>query len=336
MIKFRNVSRTLGLLLPMMLWASCADTYQFILPEDVPEPEPSEPISYDEVLQLWENTLPSSSFFEPVEVVPVDPEDPDFDNFLENQDFKPSRTVTLTWNGSTVTVDNPQAEKGVEIEVNGSRVNVRNLESEAGADDARGKVTYCLKGQSSDGQIKVYSNKKFQLLLDGLDLTCGDGPAISIQHKKRCFVTLADGSSNVLTDAESYASDALDAAAQIEDEKGCLFSEGQLIFSGKGQLRVVGRHQHGIASDEYVRVHPGCQITVQAAKDGIHTKQQYHQSGGLVRSYALKDGLQTDSLGVTFTGGFLYLFGERPLTTNGEGKLQMTSQARLCLLPWVY
>lgn len=335
MIKHCSVFRTVSLLLPLLLWTSCADTYQFILPEDQPDPEvPVEAPSYDEVLQKWEAALPSAEFFEPVEVVPTNPEDPDFDNFLENQDFKPSRTVTLTWMGSTVSIDNPQAEKGVDIEVNGSRVIVRNLESEAGADDARGKVTYCLRGHTPDGQLKVYSNKKFQLLLEGVDLCCSDGPAISIQHKKRCFVTLAEGTSNSLSDSEVYASD--DVQTAVEDEKGCLFSEGQLIFSGKGQLSVVGHHQHGIASDEYVRVHPGCQLTVQAVKDGIHTKQQYHQSGGLVRSYALKDGLQTDSLGVTFTGGFLYLFGERPLTTNGEGKLQMTSQARLCLLPWVY
>lgn len=314
------------------LWflAACADTEQYVAP-----PVEHDPVipTYAEVMAYWETQLPASTFVDPIEEVPTDPDNPDYDNFIENQDFKTARVVMISWNGNKVEIDNPQANKGVEVTADGGYVVVRNLESEEGADDARGKMTYHLTGSSTEGQIKVYSNKKFQLVLDNLSLRCPNGPAVSIQQKKRCFVTLADGSVNHISDGEAYHSDSLaeTAAVGLEDEKGCFFSEGQLIFGGNGSLMVTGSHQHGIASDEYVRIHPGCLIDVTAVKDAIHTKQQYQQSGSIVRCYALKDGLQSDSLGIHLTGGRLYLYGERPLTANGNGSVVVTPPAQTCL-----
>lgn len=319
----------------LLLCVSCADTYQYVAPDPVPlEPAPVIVPSFDAVSQIWEEMLPSSSYVDPVETLPTDEQDPDYDNFLEHQDFK--RIVSIIWQGSDVFVDNPQADHGVSVTSDGGYVVVRNVESEHGADDARGKVTYHLSGMSDAGQFKVYSDKKFQIVLSQLTLSCPDGPAISIQHKKRCFITLADGTSSILTDGEVYATDAQPQTpdAKAEDQKGCLFAEGQLIFSGGGALSVIGRHQHGIASDEYVRIHPGCRLDVQAVKDGIHTKLQYHQSGGIVRSYALRDGLQSDTLGVRLTGGYLYLFGKRSVTTGGNGTIQAAPPAQICLVNW--
>lgn len=316
----------------MLLWAACADTEQYVAPDN---PEPPVMPSFHEVAEQWEKQLPSISFKDVTEVIPTNAEDPDYDNFIENQDFKASRYITLTWKDDKVEVENTQVEKGVEITVKGAHVVVTNLESEEGADDARGKVTYVLQGKSDDGQLKIYSNKKFQLLLNDLQLACMNGPAISIQQKKRCFVTLAENTLNYLQDGEVYASDALDPDdPNREDEKGALFSEGQLIFGGKGGLTVAGRHQHGIASDEYVRIHPGCNIVVNALKDGIHTKQQYHQSGSLVISYCAKDAIQADSLGITVTGGYLYLFGERPMTANGGGSITVTEPGKVAQISW--
>lgn len=308
------------------LLASCADTEQYI--SDGVKHDPVFP-SWQEVFPLWDQQLNIMSFVEPTEVVPTDVDDPAYDDFIENQDFKAARIITITWTDNSVMVENPQVDKGVDVSVLGTRVIVRNLESEAGADDARGKVTYLLRGKCSDGQLKVYSNKKFQLILDDVELHCSNGPAISIQNKKRCFVTLAGSQHSSLRDGEVYASDLQPTG---EDEKGCLFSEGQLIFTGNGTLLVTGQHQHGIASDEYVRIHPGCTIQIHAAKDGIHTKEQYHQSGSMVMSYAMKDALQSDSLGIQLTGGYLYLFGERAMTANGGGQITVTEPGKVVAL----
>lgn len=313
------------------LCASCADTVRYIAPDD-----PVDPIvqpSYDEALARWEAALPSASFVEVPEVIPTDTTAADYDDYIENQEFKKGRVVSLTWQGDQVLVDNPQADKGVSVTTRGGYVVIENLESEEGADDARGKVTYRLTGASDRGQLKIYSNKKFLLSLDGVQLHCPDGPAISIQKKKRCFVQCEDGTLNLLSDGVDYASDA--EAEPAEDEKGCLFSEGQLIFCGSGQLVIQATHQHGIASDEYIHIHTGCRIDVrQAPKDGIHSKQQFTQTGGLVRSYATKDALQSDSLGIHLTAGYLYLCGERAYSAGAGGKVSIISPARLSDISW--
>lgn len=311
----------------LLLAAACADTERYI-----EEPDPVVRPTYAETLAQWESMLPSASFVDATEVVPTDTLQPYFDDYIEHSEFKNGRVITLTWSGEQVTVDNPQAEKGVVITTNGARVVVQNLQSQVDADDARGKVTYRLKGASQNGQFKVYSDKKFQLQLDGLQLTCPDGPAISIQTKKRCFVVCTENSVNRLADGATYASDAV--AEPAEDEKGCLFSEGQLIFYGPGQLTVSAAHQHAIASDEYIVVHSGSHITIaDAPKDGIHAKEQYYQTGGLIRSYAAKEALQSDTLGIHLQGGYLYLCGSHAYKAGGGGTLQQAG-GQLAPISW--
>jgi len=316
------------LLATLPLLVSCADTERYYEVPDVPVRP-----TWDETLTQWETLLPMADFAEVTETIPTDTLQPHYDDFIENQEFKTGRVITIAWTGNTVTIDNPQEGKGVKVTANGARVVVENLVSQADADDARGKVTYRLQGQSADGQFKVYSDKKFQLQLDNLDLACTDGPAISIQTKKRCFVVCNEGTTNHLQDGAVYASDA--QTAPTEDEKACLFSEGQLIFYGPGELTVQANHQHAIASDEYIYVHGTSRITItDAAKDGIHTKEQYYQSGGIVRSYAEKDALQSDTLGIDITGGFLYLCGSRAVKTAGLGTLSVTPPARIASISW--
>ena len=336
-ISMRNLiytyTRAMSVMLAVTaLMASCADTERYISPyDDDDDDDDIDTVvvvpTYDEVLSMWELMLPSAGFADVTEVVPTDTLAVDYDDYIENQDFKASRTVTITWQGNDVTIDNTQASKGVIVTAQGAYVTITNLESEDDADDARGKVTYCLQGNSDDGQLKIYSQKKFMLQLNGLQLTCATGPAINIQRKKRCFINCAAGTDNVLQDAATYASDDVPTG---EDEKACLFSEGQLIFCGTGSLTVNGMHQHGIASDEYIRVHAGCRISIcSSPKDAIHTKQQYQQTGGLVRAYCVKDALQSDSLGIAVTAGYLYLSGTRCLTANGGGAITVTEPAQV-------
>jgi len=64
-----------------------------------------------------------------------------------------------------------------------------------------------------------------------------------------------------------------------EDQKGTLFSEGQIIFDGykkgTGTLNVKSLGGHAIASDDYVIIRGGTINITEAAKDGIHTKEKF-------------------------------------------------------------
>lgn len=217
-----------------------------------------------------------ANYTEVEEVVPTDKSDAEYDDFIENSTF--STTVKITYNGTSANVEG--APEGVSIHRDGAHVIVTSTVK---------SVEYVLGGNATDGSFKIYSDNKFRLTLNGVSITNSAGAAINVQSKKRVFVVNAAGSSNTLTDDSSYTT------VSGEDEKACLFSEGQLIFSGTGELTVNGNYKHGICSDDYVYIRAGSRITVASAvKDGIHTNDKIVVGGGILNITANGDGMECE------------------------------------------
>ncbi|QES90448.1 carbohydrate-binding domain-containing protein [Rhizosphaericola mali] len=208
------------------------------------------------------------------------------DDSLENSTF--SNTVTITF-GSTVTITNPLASSGVTITTSGSDVTITSTVS---------GVAYVVSGTTSDGSVKLYSDNKYELTLSGASITNSDGPALNIQSKKRGFIVLASGTTNTLTDGSTYAT-----ATNDEDQKGTIFSEGQLIFSGSGSLTVKGNYKHAICSDDYIRVRAGSITVSSATKDAIHTNDAFIMDNGTLNLTASDDGIQVDEGYVVINDG---------------------------------
>jgi hypothetical protein len=207
------------------------------------------------------------------------------EDLLVNSTF--SSTVTIGM-GATATISNPLAGNGVTITQSNGDVIITAT--------ATG-VAYVLTGTTTNGSVKIYSDKKFLLTLNGVNITNNDGPAINIQSGKRAFVVLADNTTNSLTDAATYT------ASGTEDQKGTLFSEGQLIFSGSGTLNVKGNNKHAICSDDYVRIISGTINISGAASDGIHTNDAFIADGGTVTLAASNDGIQCEEGYVVINNG---------------------------------
>lgn len=227
-------------------------------------------------------------------------------------------TVTIKYDGATATASSSDSD--IICLTDGAYVTIDMLTN------AVKNVEIIASGQSGDGQLKIYGEKKFKLTLAGLELTCSRGPAINNQCKKRVFVHLADGSVNSLTDSDTYGNEPFylnGATPDDEDRKGCFFSEGNMIFSGTGLLKVEGRKKHGIASDGYVYIRPGVTIAVtDAAKNAIHVKgdagedKGISMAGGLVYAHTSATAgkaLKTDRH-VEVTGGRMML------STSGDAE----------------
>ncbi len=236
-----------------------------------------------------------SDFTDSGEKVVTNSNDENYDDFIENSSF--TSKVTIAYSGTSATVTNSVA--GVTIAQSGSHVTVTSTAK---------AVEYVLSGTTTDGSLKVYSDNKFKLTLNGANLTNPKGAAINIQSGKRAFVVSADGTENSLTDGTSYT------LTDKEDMKGCFFSEGQLIFSGSGQLTVTGNYKHAICSDDYVRFRQGSRVTVPGAvKDGIHTNEAVIIGGGRLKISATDDGIQCEEGDITITGG------KSTILTTGNG-----------------
>ena len=196
----------------------------------------------------------------------------DEDDLVENATFE--NTVQIVFSDASATITNPVPDDVV-ITQDGAEVTINSSIS---------KVAYEVSGTTTDGMLKIYSDKKFKLSLSDLSITNTDGPAINIQSSKTIFVVL-EGTNN-LSDASSYSN-----IPDEEDAKATFFSEGQLVFSGSGALNVAGNYKHGITSDDYIRVISGTISVTEAASDAIHTNDYLIVDGGTLNLTADGDGM---------------------------------------------
>lgn len=204
----------------------------------------------------------------------------DDNDFVENQSW--NSTVSIVWNGASATVSG---------EVDG--VSVTSENGYVVVTSTAKHIEYALSGTGT-GQFKIYSDYKFKLNLNGLSLTCSDGPAINNQGRKTCY-TVVSGT-NVLKDGSSYTT-------SDESQKAAFFSEGQLVFTGDGSLSITGNYKHALASDDYIRVREGMLNLVALVSDGMHTNDGIIVNGGSIAVSAAGDGLQCDTSSIVITGG---------------------------------
>ena len=210
----------------------------------------------------------------------------DDENYLESSTF--AQTINIAYDGTTAIVSG--SANGVTVTTNGADVTIKSTVS---------GINYVLSGKTTDGSFKIYSDKKFELTLNGVDITNNDGPAINSQSGKRAYVVLAEGTTNKLTDGTSYAS-------STEDQKGTIFAEGKLIFSGSGKLRVYANTKAGISADDFVLIHKNTNIYVKStAGNGIKANDAVTINGGIVNIEVSDDaakGISSDGI-IDINGG---------------------------------
>ncbi|MBQ7042730.1 MAG: carbohydrate-binding domain-containing protein [Muribaculaceae bacterium] len=199
-----------------------------------------------------------------------------------------SSIVEIKYNGIDAEVVNPFAFEGVTVTKIGADVTVTSTSAN--------ELSYKLTGSTTSGSFKIYSDTKFILDLNSVSITNNDGAAINIQTGKKCTVQL-NGTSN-LTDASSYAT------VSGEDQKGCFFSEGQIIFTGSGTLNVTGNYKHGIVSDDYIDIQSGTVNVLKAANDGVRVNDYFLMTGGVLSTASTTgDGIDGDAGYIQIDGG---------------------------------
>ncbi len=260
-----------------------------------------------------EISLDDSELIEPAEVVPDDEEALDYGDYVENTTW--ATTVRIVMDGDTATVTgNPSS---VIVSVEGAHVTVTS---------AAKRVRYIVSGSTTDGSLKFYSERKFQVQLNGVDITNPHGAAINNQCGKSFYLVVNEGTENTLRDGEQYA------MIEGEDQKGALFSEGQILVSGKGLLNIYSVGKHCMASDDYVMVRPGTRLYLNSASGhGIKAKDYVYIKGGVINMEIAAEGakgINCDSL-VTIAGGRTTIIntGSTKLETDSLGQAVTTACA---------
>jgi len=208
--------------------------------------------------------------------------------------------IDIIYSGESVKVINPLAFDGVSAVADGADLTIT-----AEADSA--DITYRLSGSSTNGMFKLYSDKRFNLVFNGLSLSNDDGPAINIQSGKKGTITLESGTVNTLSDGSDYSDPVLNSEGEEEDQDAAFFSEGKLIFTGSGALSITGKgsEKHALASDDYIEVESGTLTINSAVKDGIHGKDGVTIKDGTITVSASGDGIDGDEGAVLVEAGTL-------------------------------
>lgn len=175
--------------------------------------------------------------------------------------------------------------------------------------------TYILSGKNGNARLAVNSGKKdkIRLVLDGLDLTSTDGPAVYVKEAGKIIVTTVKGKGNSLSDEKKYS---------FTDENttpdAVFFSKADLTFNGEGTLSVNGNYKHGIVSKDDLIITGGT-LLVNSTSTGIEGKDSVKISGGTITVNSGTDGIRTAKIddpakGYIFIGG-----GEINITSGNDG-----------------
>lgn len=208
-----------------------------------------------------------------------------------------SYTIYINYSDNSVSIVNPLAFEGVEVSANGTDVTVNSTT------EVR-DIIYSLSGSASNGTFKLYSEKRYNVELNGLNLTNNDGPAINIQSSKKCSLTLVDGTTNALSDGSAYAAAVVTDNVE-EDQKAVFFCEGQVLLDGQGSLTINGKNsdKHAFCSDDYIEINGGSITVSGTSKDGIHGKDGIYINGGTLNVTCSSDAIDGDEAFVVINGG---------------------------------
>lgn len=189
----------------------------------------------------------------------------------------------------TVSWDN---ETACAITLNGTDVTIGgNGASGKGSDVTISQPgTYVVSGTASDLRLVVdcAASGTVRIVLNNASVTSGTSCPLYIKNCEKTIVTLADGSSNTLTDAASYTYD----DTEKEEPSACVFSKDDLYFNGTGTLTVNANFNDGIQSKDDLVILGG-NINVTSADDGLIGKDLVLIGGGTVTLVTEGDGIKS-------------------------------------------
>ena len=166
---------------------------------------------------------------------------------------------------------------------------------------------YTVSGTAENCTIRVEAdeNAKIQLVLDGVNITNSDFPAIYVVSADKVFVTTTD-SENSITVSEQFTSDG------DTNTDAVIYSKDDLVLNGTGTLNITSYYGNGITSKDDMKITGGT-YNVKSALDAFEANDSIAVSDGNFNITTNKDGFHCEndeSEGtITISGGTFSING---------------------------
>jgi len=241
--------------------------------------------------------------------VDMDSSQTDADMFTERDnktEYDTSKAIKIQLSETTA------AASSDSVQINGSTVIIKE------------EATYVISG-SLNGMLIVDApdTAKLQLVFNGVDITSESSAALYILAADKVFITLADGTSNTLSNGGGFV------AIDENNIDAALFSKQDLTLNGSGSLTITSPAGHGIVSkddfvitggtyavysashgldaNDSVRI-ANAALTIDAGKDAIHCENNDDAAKGFV--YISSGNIQAEAEGDGITAsGYMQIAG---------------------------
>lgn len=173
--------------------------------------------------------------------------------------------------------------------------------------------TYIISGTLTEGQLVVDADdEKVQLVLDNADITCATSAAIYVKSAGKTFITLAEGSENILMNTAEFET--------IDDNNidAVIFSKDDLALNGSGTLTINSENGHGIVSKDDLKITGGT-YNITAASHALSGKDSVRIAAGTFNLVCGKDGIHSENADDSSKGYVYIAGGEFTIDSTGDG-----------------
>lgn len=173
--------------------------------------------------------------------------------------------------------------------------------------------SYIISGTLTDGSIKVNCSEKgtVRLILNGASISSSSTAPVVVEEAKKVLVTLADGTTNTITDKTRQSVD-------DEDFSSAVYSKADLVFNGNGTLNVNAGYRNGIKSTDDLKVVSGT-FNITSNEDGIIGKDLLGIKDGKFTIKSGSDGMKSTYDTDTSKGNIVITGGEFDITASNDG-----------------
>lgn len=172
--------------------------------------------------------------------------------------------------------------------------------------------SYIISGTLTDGSIKVNCSEKgtVRLILNGASISSSSTAPVVVEEAKKVLVTLANGTTNTITDKTRQSVD-------DEDFSAAVYSKADLVFNGSGTLNVNAGYRNGIKSTDDLKVVSGT-FNITSNEDGIIGKDFLGIKDGKFTIKSGSDGMKSTDTD-TSKGNIVITGGEFDITASNDG-----------------